>query len=274
MNKSKESSRLFAVNSVAMFLVFVVMATYASAEQLTAPVTVKDSSNTSTLATVTDNGRVGIGTATPSAPLHVIENSISLPRGIVSAQHNDGGHGAVVVFQKSRGTEKDPKPLVFPTDTKLGDYVGGLVAMPYNNINYERSAQLSFRIDQTPYDDPNNPGALLNPTGIIFVVGASRPTLQEAMRINSSGKVGIGTDSPNALLEVKNGGIRINTETTVTRPPCDATTRGTFWVTTGSKSDSVAVCLLKSSGSYKWRTLVSGADDEHEAGNFKHTETD
>jgi hypothetical protein len=113
---------------------------------------------------------------------------------------------------------------------------------------------------------------------------------QENKRITQSGEVnegnyvGINTLAPNARLEVKDGGIRINNQSTTARPVCGPSTRGTFWVTIDDASsnppaDSVSVCLAKKLGNgteeYKWRTIVaSGNSGEHVSGNTNHTESD
>ncbi|MCC6806303.1 MAG: hypothetical protein IT381_02675 [Deltaproteobacteria bacterium] len=70
----------------------------------------------------------------------------------------------------------------------------------------------------------------------------------------SGGNVGIGTSAPGQALEV-NGGARLNTA--AAKPTCDATTRGTFWVSQGAGGvkDSVEVCAKDASDSYAWRTL-------------------
>jgi hypothetical protein len=103
--------------------------------------------------------------------------------------------------------------------------------------------------------------------------------------IPESNYIGINTLTPKARLEVKEGGIRINNASTTVRPKCDATTRGTFWVTSGDasktppvNSDYVSVCLWKKLGDgtdeYKWRTIVSSGNDEHVVGNNSHLESD
>ncbi len=72
--------------------------------------------------------------------------------------------------------------------------------------------------------------------------------------VRDSAYVGIGTTSPGQKLEV-NGGVRLNT--TDTKPTCDATTRGTFWVTQGGAGvqDNVEVCAKDASDVYAWRTI-------------------
>jgi competence protein ComGC len=63
--------------------------------------------------------------------------------------------------------------------------------------------------------------------------------------------VGIGVSSPGQTLEV-NGGLRLNTSNS--RPACDSSQRGTFWVVesgSGTK-DSVQVCVKNASDTYLW----------------------
>ncbi len=70
----------------------------------------------------------------------------------------------------------------------------------------------------------------------------------------SGSNVGIGVINPGQALEV-NGGLRLNT--TTSRPACDATQRGTFWVTQSGASvkDAVTVCAKDATDAYSWRTI-------------------
>jgi len=70
----------------------------------------------------------------------------------------------------------------------------------------------------------------------------------------SGSNVGIGVVSPGQTLEV-NGGLRVNT--TATKPTCDSSQRGTFWVTQSGAGvqDSVQVCAKSAADAYAWRTI-------------------
>ncbi|MBI2888912.1 MAG: hypothetical protein HYY10_03240 [Candidatus Liptonbacteria bacterium] len=70
----------------------------------------------------------------------------------------------------------------------------------------------------------------------------------------SGSNVGVGISSPGQTLEV-NGGVRLNT--TTSKPTCDSTQRGTFWVTqsAGGVKDSVQVCAKDAADAYAWRTI-------------------
>jgi hypothetical protein len=72
--------------------------------------------------------------------------------------------------------------------------------------------------------------------------------------VTSSGSVGIGTKTRTRELEV-NGGMRVNT--VIAKPACDATVRGTFWVTPGPTliKDSVEVCAKDNLDAFAWRAL-------------------
>jgi hypothetical protein len=87
-----------------------------------------------------------------------------------------------------------------------------------------------------------------------FYTSQGPTTVAERMRITSAGRVGIGAVSPTRELEV-NGGVRLNTATS--KPACDATARGTFWVTQGGAGvkDSAELCAKDAADTYVWRPL-------------------
>jgi hypothetical protein len=83
-------------------------------------------------------------------------------------------------------------------------------------------------------------------------VGAT--TRAEAMRIVSTGNIGIGTAGPSQKLEV-NGGFRLNTTTAI--PTCSTTTRGVIWYTRAAVgvADTLQVCSKDASENYAWHPL-------------------
>jgi hypothetical protein len=101
------------------------------------------------------------------------------------------------------------------------------------------------------FDDPvlNNLPLRLNSSEFRFYNSDTR-----LATIQSSGNVGIGISSPSQKLEV-NGGIKLNT--TIAKPTCNSSTRGTFWFTQGATGtkDSVEVCAKNAAGTYAWRTI-------------------
>jgi hypothetical protein len=80
-------------------------------------------------------------------------------------------------------------------------------------------------------------------------------TFAERARLSSTGNLGVGTVDPGQRIEV-NGGVRLNTVTA--RPACDATVRGTFWVTQqgAGQDDLVEVCVKNAADVFVWRTVL------------------
>ena len=68
-----------------------------------------------------------------------------------------------------------------------------------------------------------------------FLIGGNAG---DSIALTAAGDVGIGTAVPTQKLEV-NGGIKMNTNHP--KPACDASTRGTLWLTQGSP-DSAEIC--------------------------------
>lgn len=82
----------------------------------------------------------------------------------------------------------------------------------------------------------------------------SSSTFAERVRVTSNGNVAIGTKNASRELEV-NGGVRLNTGKA--KPTCNASNRGTFWVTKQGPGveDSVEVCIKNAADLYVWKTL-------------------
>lgn len=99
---------------------------------------------------------------------------------------------AEIITRKSRGNS------VTPLIVNAGDIVMTLAGQGYDGSTYRNAAFILFAVDATP-------GAGDMPGNIILSTtadGASSPT--ERLRINSSGNVGIGTNTPATTLEVRN----------------------------------------------------------------------
>jgi len=81
----------------------------------------------------------------------------------------------------------------------------------------------------------------------------------ESGLIVENGNVGIGITSPNAKLNVKGGGIKIDPDT-VEKPTCDITTRGTMWAEysdVSGEGDEFFYCRKNSYDNYEWQVIVT-----------------
>jgi hypothetical protein len=133
------------------------------------------------------------------------------------------------------------------TNTEAAD-VGGVLALGGSRGTTGISSFGGIRGGKENSTDTEPSGYL----GLYTVDSSS--TFAEKMRVTSTGLVGIGTKVPARELEV-NGGVRLNTATA--KPACDATIRGTFWVTQGGAGvkDAVEVCAKDATDVFAWRTL-------------------
>ncbi len=130
---------------------------------------------------VTDQGVVtskfiGIGMDAPEAQFHVIDEAVTVNRGIVTGQHNSGVHAASIQFKKSRGSYAAPQSLV------NGDYFGIFQAFGYDGSAYQRTAQFGFRSNGAV-----SAGSI--PTDIVFWAGNNAASLTETLRLKSTGTV-------------------------------------------------------------------------------------
>lgn len=129
--------------------------------------------------TVTSSGSVGIGTTSPGATLEINPGNVFLTRTI-----NDA-FGPNIIQRKSRGAI-----------IQSGDEVGYMRFDGYDGSAYQPAANIGVIVDGTP-------GASDMPGAMIFSTtpdGAN--ALSERMRITNAGNVGIGTNSPQAKLDV------------------------------------------------------------------------
>jgi hypothetical protein len=88
--------------------------------------------------------------------------------------------------------------------------------------------------------------------GFYTVDGAA--AFAERARLDSAGRLGVGTAAPAQKVEV-NGGIRLNTVDV--QPACTAGIGGTFWVIQrgAGLDDGVEVCIKNAANAFVWRTV-------------------
>jgi len=140
-----------------------------------------------------DSGNVGIGTAAPIGPLHLLsDQNVSGPVPMITVERYDWAYdwdGADIQFKRARGFVGSPAII------QSGDEIGALTARPYDGAQFINRAEISF----------NAVGAINTnsvPTEIVFKT-SDGPTMVDRMVINSGGNVGIGTSTPADLLHIE-----------------------------------------------------------------------
>lgn len=197
---------------------------------------------------VTGDGRVGIGTVSPnSSQLHVVGNTRMQGETIV--ENLDGA--SRMVFSNYNVELYGAPQLMFGaarnfSHPSAGDPLGEVVFM--NTMTWNQGARITSIATE-------NHSATVSGAELSLATtpnGTASPV--QRMVIAQDGNVGIGTAAPSQKLEV-DGGVRLNT--TTAKPICDASTRGTFWVTQAGAGvkDSVEVCAKDAADAMAWRTL-------------------
>ena len=134
--------------------------------------------------------RLGIGTATPGAPLDIQATGSSMKQ---TRWAPTAGSGAGIVIQRSRGATVGDDTIVVD-----GDHIAALNFRGYDGNDFTSQAvRISAFVDGTPGLD-DMPGRLA-----FYTTADGSNSATERMRIDSSGNVGIGaTPATSALLEL------------------------------------------------------------------------
>ncbi len=146
------------------------------------------------------NNRLGIGTASPSARLTIVEDHVgaSIAGISITGHRSDGPPRPVVTFFAGRGTPAAPADVV--TDDGLGELIG----QGYAGGAFRTVASITMNAD------PGTISATSLPSGIRFRTTPDGSIIrQERMRITSEGNVGINTTTPIAPLHVAEGSFTL-----------------------------------------------------------------
>jgi len=147
---------------------------------------------------ITDSGKVGIGTDSPSALLEVVAQNPIHNRIIATTYHTQisGDHagGGVFTGRLIRGNLDNPSPVL------VGDTLAGVTGQGYSGFGGDFSGPspgaMFIRADEDWTDTANG-------TRIVFVTTPAGDTSpSEKMRISSEGNVGIGIPNPQSSLQV------------------------------------------------------------------------
>ena len=134
--------------------------------------------NNTTRMVVTGGGHVGIGTTSPTSPLHVSGQTRLESSGEAGPHtYRDGNSGNDIRFFSTNGT------LANPTAKTNGSAVGQIHFHGHDGTAYEQRASILATVDSTP-----STGNM--PMRLTFMTGTTSNA--ERMRIDSLGNVGIG----------------------------------------------------------------------------------
>jgi hypothetical protein len=152
-----------------------------------------DSSGRLLVGTSSGNGLFNGGTQNPQFQIEGTTGNTSLAS--LTANRNDAA-GPTFYLAHSRGTAAGGTTVV-----QSGDQLGILAFAGTDGTDYITGATIAANVDGTPGTN-DMPGRLVFST---TADGAASPT--ERMRIDSSGRVGIGTAAPSSLLHVNQPGV-------------------------------------------------------------------
>ena len=154
------------------------------------------------------SGRLLIGTSSPRSPASVtaqIQLEATTQSGsAISLSRNSGNTGGpVLIFNKTRGTSVGANGIVNNGDTLGVIIFAGNDGSDSDNV----AAEIISQVDDAPATN-TMPGRL------VFKTTSTGNNLTERMRIDSAGRVGIGTTSPDVDLHVSGGSSVAEIEST------------------------------------------------------------
>mgnify|MGYP005849814713 CR=1 FL=1 len=156
------------------------------------------------------NGNIGLGTNNPQARIEALGLGASNPSadwfssstfGLATLNDQD----KTATMAAYAGADSTERPLWFskrargtlasPTAVLDGDWLGSYIAAGHDGTGFQNGASINFEVDGTVLT-----GSV--PTAISFETGGSWTDRTEKMRLDSSGRLGIGAINPNATLHV------------------------------------------------------------------------
>jgi len=202
---------------------------------------VKDSAGSIDKFVVTDTGRIGLNTSSPTAAVHLNATDVGAAQMKIQYSGTNSPDAGGFIFSRNNASGTNSMPM---NGNRLGYFqFGGMEGATQRlSATIAGFAAADWAVGSTPAYIAFE----LTPVG-----SNSRA---ERMRIAANGNVGLSTQNPTQRLEI-NGGVRLNT--TAGRPGCGVSTRGVIWyvqAATGS-ADTLSVCSKDASENYAWHNL-------------------
>jgi len=210
-------------------------------------------------------GNVGIGTSAPSNKLELLNGNIMLKDSITSGYAESPNK---IILQANAQVPPAIEfcgmsgcgQVSYDSDNGRFNWFGGGFGMGFghqiiwgqsgsNTITATEAGDiLVYSRDSFTISTKNDN------SGIVTIPYGSFTVRNDALVVNTSGNIGVGTTTPTEKLEV-NGGVKLNT--TSAKPTCSVTTRGTLWFTQSAINvkDILEVCAKNASNVYAWRLL-------------------
>lgn len=199
---------------------------------------------------INSSGNVGIGTSSPSQLLHLSGNS-SIVQFIDS--YVSGAPDPAIVFRTARGTAASP------TATQSGDSIGFIGARGYGATGFASGSRvfMSFLAAENWTDTAQGTNIAFRTTGI------GSTTTTERLRIDSSGRVLVGTTSSNTIAgsagQIQVAGTTGDTST-ITQSRWNAGGNPAYFVMGASRGASVGTQGLVSNNDEVARIQFAASD--------------
>jgi hypothetical protein len=164
---------------------------------------------------INSSGLIGIGTTSPGFTLDVQSTTANL----VATRFSADTSPSQLILRKSRGGSVGTNTLVLANDS-----LGGVYFQAANGTSYTDAAGILAEVDGTPGASNDMPTRLR-----FFTTADGSGTLTERMRIDSTGRIGIGATAPGEQLHVQTTGDdnTLRLETSGNRPSIRFTRAGT-----------------------------------------------
>ena len=206
--------------------------------------------------TLESNGKVGIGTSSPTEKLHIAGGGGSPPRVLIenntSASSADGSRVVIKNHAGSYGTfptlslENARGAWGSPTQMNSGDIIGEIMAGPYDGASNTASAKISFVAAETI-------GVSMKGTQMGFwTANTGSPSISEKMRLTANGQLLVGTTTSDPYAKLLVQGTIVSQQSLASGAVADFA-YGNSLVLTTVPSSSISLSGMAAGGHY---TLV------------------